>query len=67
MARKIRNKFRDGLVDYYKTNRDITREYEKNYEEEKKQEKKPWSYSEKAMIAVTAIAAAGLLIRFLLF
>lgn len=61
-----RNKLKDMLVDYYVTNREITRQYKERYAEEKRQrqgKKAPWTYREKALIAAVILACIALAVR----
>jgi len=66
--KKIRNKFRDRLADYYLTNREITKEFDAGYEADRKSGKKaPWSGSEKIMTIITAAALILLVAKYLIF
>ena len=54
--KQVRNKFRDRLADYYLTNREITKEADARYKKEREEGvKRPWTKSEKTMLAITVI------------
>jgi hypothetical protein len=66
--KKIRNNFRDRLADYYLTNREITKHYDREHAKENQNgEKKSFTGSEKKMIIVTAVALVLLILKFLIF
>ncbi len=71
MAKKkkqVRNNFRDRLSDYYRTNREITKEFDAKYAEDKESgSKRPWTSSEKAMLIITLVALVALVVKFLVF
>lgn len=68
MAKKpVRNKAREILVDYYRTNREISKQDEERYKAEQTAKGKPkWSGSEKKMLAATIIACVLLGIKLIL-
>ena len=68
MAKKpVRNKARDVLADYYRTNREISKQDEERYKAEKTAKGKPkWSGSEKKMLIATIIACVLLVIKLIL-
>ncbi|MGI6733790.1 MAG: hypothetical protein ACOX4J_06450 [Anaerovoracaceae bacterium] len=62
--KQVRNKFRDWVGDYYLTNREITKEADARYKKEREEGvKRPWTKSEKIMIAITVIALVLVIIR----
>ncbi|MDI9494621.1 MAG: hypothetical protein QM289_09205 [Bacillota bacterium] len=62
--KQVRNKFRDRLADYYLTNREITKEADARYKKEREEGvKRPWTKSEKTMLAITVITLILVLIR----
>lgn len=66
-----KNKGTRFLVDYYKVNREITKEYDKIYEEERKErektgEKKKWTNHEKFYVVVIALGVIGLLVKYVI-
>lgn len=63
--KKSRNKFRDLLADYYLTNREITKHYDREHEK-RKDEGSPWKSSEKTMIIITVIALVLLISKYLM-
>lgn len=67
MAKKqTRNKFRDIIGDYYLTNREITKHYDREHKKDKEEDtKKTWKRSEKIMIMVTGAAVVLLAIKYL--
>ena len=69
MARKkIRNNFRDRLADYYRINREITKESDERYRKEKRDGvKEPWTGSEKTMVLIIVIALVLLALKYLVF
>ncbi|MEA4922988.1 MAG: hypothetical protein VB031_06420 [Eubacteriaceae bacterium] len=62
--KKVRNKARDVLGDYYKSNRAV----EKANEEARKEQgpKKGWSRSEKIMMTIIILGAIGIVIRYVI-
>ena len=65
-GRAVRNKARDMIGDYYKTNREIGKAQDERYAEEKKSgEKQPWTIREKAMVGITVVVVILIIIRFL--
>ena len=66
-GRPVRNKARDMIGDYYKTNREIGKAQDERYAEEKKSgEKQPWTTREKVMIGITIVAVILIVVRFLI-
>ncbi len=70
--RKVRNKARDALSDYYISNRYTERENRKLQEEQarekrEKGEKQGWSSNEKIYLAVIIIGLIGIFIRYVIF
>lgn len=57
-----RNKSRDVIADYYKTNREIEKENDERIRKEGK--KKSWSTIEKVMTVVIALCVVGIVIRY---
>jgi hypothetical protein len=52
------------LADYYLTNREITKEADARYKKEREEGvKRPWTKSEKTMLAITVITLILVLIR----
>ena len=62
--KKTRNKFRDLLADYYLTNREITKHYDREHEKEKGSSQ--WKGSEKTMIIITVIALVLIISKYLM-
>lgn len=72
MARKkTRNKARDMIGDYWKTNRQAERENEaarkRQQEGRSEKEKKQWTSTEKGMLAVIIIGLIGIFFRYVVF
>lgn len=68
VKKKVRNKFRDGLADYYKTNREITKEADAKYKKEKEAGKRqPWNRREKIMLLITGVALILIAIKYIIF
>jgi steroid 5-alpha reductase family enzyme len=68
VKKKTRNKFRDRLADYYLTNREITKEADARYKKVRQEGgKRPWTTSEKTMLAITLIALTLVVVRQLFF
>lgn len=71
--KNVRNRGRDALLDYYKTNREITKEYDKIYEEEKAARKaegkgRPgWTGNEKFYLGVILVGIVLIAIKYLVF
>lgn len=57
---KTRNKGRDAIGDYYKTNRKIDKE---SREQQKKEGKKPFSRREKIMVVIAALLIISLCVK----
>ncbi|MDD5987019.1 MAG: hypothetical protein PUC26_04275 [Eubacteriales bacterium] len=72
MARKkTRNKARDMIGDYWKTNRQAERENEaarkRQQEGRSEKEKKQWTSTEKGMLVVIIIGLVGIFFRYVVF
>jgi hypothetical protein len=68
MTKKLaRNKFRDAIGDYYKTNRQITKEADEEYKKQKEQGQTPWNTREKSMLLITGVLVILLVIRYMFF
>ena len=72
MARKkTRNKARDMIGDYWKTNRQAERENEaarkRQQEGRSEKEKKQWTSPEKGMLVVIIIGLVGIFFRYVVF
>jgi len=66
------NKGTRFLVDYYKVNREITKEYDKIYEAEREErektgKKKEWTKHEKFYVVVIVLGLIGLAVKYLVF
>lgn len=64
--KQVRNKARDVIGDYYKTNNQYTRENRERQKTEGKREKgfKNWSPTEKLYIVVIALGLIGIFVRY---
>lgn len=72
MARKkTRNKARDMIGDYWKTNRQAERENDaarkRQQEGRSEKEKKQWTSTEKGMLVVIIIGLIGIFFRYVVF
>ena len=64
MAKKtknVRNRARDMIGDYYKSNREVEKENQTRQEN-----RKEWTRSEKMLLAVIILGAIGLVIRYVI-
>lgn len=64
MAKKtknVRNRARDMIGDYYKSNREVEKENQTRQEN-----KKEWTRSEKTLLAVIILGAIGLVIKYVI-
>lgn len=62
--KKTRNRAKDVISDYYRTNRQVEKENEEA--RERQGEQKGWSRSEKIMLGIIIIGAIGLLFRYVI-
>ncbi len=65
--REARNRARDVLTDYYRTNREYARENEERIEEENAavgNSSRKWKPVEIAMLAVIVLGAIGIVIKY---
>lgn len=67
--RKVRNRARDVIGDYYKTNTQYARENRERQKEQEKKEKglKNWSPTEKLYLVVIILGLIGIFIRYVVF
>lgn len=71
MGDKNRNKARDVLSDYWKSNRETEKvnaeALEKQQTGQTEREKRSWKFSEKAMLVVIILGLVGIVIRYVVF
>lgn len=60
--KKVRNKARDAITDYYRTGREYDKDNRKRQQEDESSGK--WRTSEKAMLVIIILAAIGCFIRY---
>lgn len=66
--KRSKNILKDLIWDYYLTNREITKQYEKEYEKENKDnESKKFNNREKTYVVVIVIGLVLLLLRYIVF
>lgn len=70
--KNVRNKARDVVADYYKTNTAYARENRQRQSEEEQSTKKGWkwknlSYTEKTYIVIIALGLIGIFVRYVIF
>ena len=63
--KKVRNKARDVLGDYWKSNRAAEKANEEARKKAGTENKKEWTMGEKAMLIIIIAGAVGILIRYL--
>ena len=65
--KKTRNRFRDTFTDYYRTNRQISKEYEESWREDEKQGKKAaWSGAEKLYLGIILVGVVLIVIKYVI-
>lgn len=67
--KQVRNKGRDVFVDYYKTNREYSKENEARYEEERRRaeasgKRRGWSYTEKLYLGVIIVGLILIAVKY---
>lgn len=71
MKDQSRNKAKDALSDYWKSNRETEKAnaeaLKKQQAGQTEQEKKRWKFSEKAMLVVIVLGLIGIVIRYVVF
>ncbi len=71
MKGQSRNKAKDVLSDYWKSNRETEKAnaeaLKKQQAGQTEQEKKRWKFSEKAMLVVIVLGLIGIVIRYVVF
>ncbi len=71
MKDQSRNKAKDVLSDYWKSNRETEKAnaeaLKKQQAGQTEQEKKRWKFSEKAMLVVIVLGLIGIVIRYVVF
>lgn len=71
MKDQSRNKAKDVLSDYWKSNRETEKAnaeaLKKQQAGQTEQEKKRWKFSEKAMLVIIVLGLIGIVIRYVVF
>lgn len=62
--KKVRNKTRDMLADYYRTNKEYS---EENKQRQQEEGKKGWSGTEKLYLIVIILGVIGIFLRYVVF
>lgn len=60
-AKQVRNRARDMIGDYYKSNREVEKENQSRQET-----RKDWTTSEKVLMALIVLGAIGLVIKYVI-